>query len=110
MKLKKTLTAALLAGTTALAMSSANAFFGGWGPWDWFDNGWYDYPYYYGGYPGYYGGYPGYYGGYPGYYGGYPGYYGGYPGYYGGYPGYGYGYPAYGYLPQPPAAAATTTK
>lgn len=102
MKLKTTLMAALLAGATALAMSPANAFFGGWGPWDWFDNDWYDYPppWYYGGYPGYYGGYPGYYGGY------YPGYYGGYPGW----GGYGYGYPGYGYLPQQPAAATTTTK
>ena len=100
MKLKTTLMAALLAGATALAVSPANAFFGGWGPWDWFDNDWYDYPppWYYGGYPGYYGGY------YPGYYGGYPGW-GGY-GY--GYPGY--GYPGYGYLPQQPAAASTTTK
>lgn len=106
MKLKTTLMAAFLVGTSALAMSSANAFFfGGWAPWNWFDNGWYDYPYY-GGYPGYYGGYPGYYGGYPGYYGGYPGYYGGYPGW----GGYGYGYPAYGYVPQQPAATTTTTK
>lgn len=107
MTLRKTMVTALLAGTTVLAMSSANAFFGNWGPWDWFDDDdWYDYPP-----PGYYGGYPGYgYGGHPGYgYGGYPGYgYGGYPGYgYGGYPGYGYGgYPAYGAVPPQPAAPA----
>ncbi len=79
---KKLLAAVLLAVSTALPMSSANAFFGSWMPWDW-------------GGPGYYGGYPGYWGGYPGYYGGYPGYWGGYPGYYGGYPGYGWGGPWY---------------
>jgi len=66
MKLKKLMVSLLLAGATALPMTSANAFFGGWGPWDWFDDD--DY-YHHGpwGYPGYYGGYPGYYGGYPGY-------------------------------------------
>ena len=72
MKLKKLMTSLLLVGATTLPMTSANAFFGGWGPWDWFDNDYYHGPYGY--YPGYYGGYPGYYGGYPGYYGGYPGY------------------------------------
>ncbi|MDT8386854.1 MAG: sulfur globule protein CV3 [Thiogranum sp.] len=86
---KKFFIAALLTGATALPMSSANAFFGSWWPWNWDDDyygypGYYGYPNYYGGYPGYYGGYPSYYGGYPGYYGGYPGYYGGYPNYYGG--------------------------
>ena len=87
MSVRKLFLAALFAGATALPMSSANAFFGSWAPWNWGDD-WYDYPYY-GGYPGW--GYPGYgWGGYPGYYGGYPGYYGGYPGYgWGGYPGYG---------------------
>src|SRR5210317_2642154 len=94
MKLKKLMASLLLVGATTLPMTSANAFFGGWGPWDWFDD---DDDYYYGpwGYPGYGYGYPGYgYGGYPGYgYGGYPGYGGGYPGYGGGYPGYGGGYP-----------------
>jgi hypothetical protein len=93
MKFRKLMVSLLLVSATALPMTSANAFFGGWGPWDWFDDD--DY-YHHGprGYPGYgYGGYPGYgYGGYPGYgYGGYPGYgYGGYPGSgYGGYPGSG---------------------
>jgi len=100
MTFKKFVIAVLLAGATALPMSSANAFWGGnsWMPWNWFDDD------YYGGgpwvYPGYgWGGYPGY--GYPGYgWGGYPGYgYGGYPGYaWGGYQGYGYGgYPGYGW-------------
>ena len=83
MTFKKFVLAVLLAGATALPMTSANAFFGSWMPWDWGDD-------YYGGGPW---GYPGYgWGGYPGYgYGGYPGYgWGGYPGYgYGGYPGYG---------------------
>ena len=74
MSVRKTLIAALLAAAAALPMSSANAFWGSWWPWDWGG------PYY--GYPVY---------GYPGYWGGYPGYWGGYPGYWGGYPGYGWG-------------------
>ena len=89
---KNILLAAVLAGGTLMA-GSANAWFGGWAPWNWFDDDdWYDYPppWYYGGYPGY--GYPAYgYGvpyGYGAPYGYAPyGYGGGYP--YGG----GYGYP-----------------
>lgn len=91
MSLKKLLIVLMLAGAAALPATSANAFWGGgWMPWNWFDNGYYGYPGYWGGYP--YGGYPGYwgdpyYGGYPGYWGGgYPYYGGGYPGYWGGYP------------------------
>ena len=83
MILKKLMIALVLAGATALPVTSANAFWGGWMPWDWFDDDYYGGPW--GGYPGYYG-YPGW-GGYPGGYYGYPGYgWGGYPAY--GYPGY----------------------
>ena len=92
MKLKKSLVAALFAGSTILAASSANAFFGGWGPWNWFDDDdWYDYPP-----PWVYGAYP-----YAPYYGyGYAPYYG-----YGAYP---YGYGAYPYA-YPYATAPATT-
>jgi hypothetical protein len=77
MTLRKIALILLLAGGTALPATSANAFWGGWMPWDMGGGPW-------GGYPGYgWGGYP---------------YYGyGYPGYgWGGYPYYGYGYPGYG--------------
>ncbi len=105
--LKNILLAAVLAGSTLMA-GSASAFFGGWGPWDWFDDDdWYDYPppWYYGGYPGYGYGYPGY--GYAPYGYGYgaPYGYGGYP--YGGY-GYPYGPPAAPQATQPAAPANNT--
>ncbi len=101
--LKSILLTAILAGGMLMA-GSANAWFGGWAPWDWFDDDdWRDYPppWYYGAYPGYgapYGyGYPPAYGYGAPYYGyGAPYGYGGYP-----YGGYGYGYP-YG-PPTPPA-------
>lgn len=84
MRLNKTLMAAVVAIGLAAPLSTAQAFWGDWWPWNWGDSGWgypgYGYPYY-GGYPGYWGGYPGYYG-YP--YDGYP--YGGHPGYWGGHP------------------------
>jgi hypothetical protein len=78
----------LLLATSAafIPTQSANAFFGGWAPWDWggpgWGNGWGN-PWGWGGYP--YGGYP-YYGGWGAPYGAYP--YGGGWGlpYYGGYP------------------------
>lgn len=66
--LKRLLVAALVSGAVALPISNANAFWGGFWPWDWGGPGYYGYPYYgygpYGGYPGYWGGYP-YYGGGP---------------------------------------------
>lgn len=91
-KVKRFLMTAAVAGTTALAPLSADAFFGmmsymmggGWGSgWGWGPGwGWGGYPYYgygWGGYP-YYGGW----GGYP-HYGGW-----GYPYAYGAYPHYAY--------------------
>jgi len=89
-KTLQTIAFATIAGAALLVATPAQAFFGpfgGWGPWDWF-NDW-DYPYY--GYPYY---------GYP--YWGYP-YYGAW-----GYPYY--GVPVYGYYPYTaPAVAAPAT-
>jgi hypothetical protein len=99
MKLAKVAAAAAIVGATALPMQSADAFWGGGGPWGgygWGGWGW-------GGWGGPWG-----WGGYPGYgWGGYPGYgWGGYPGYgWGGYPGYGLAYPAY----TAPVVVAPTT-
>jgi hypothetical protein len=90
---------AAVAGSALFTTLSAQAF---WGPFDWFDDDYYDGPW---GYPGYGYGYPGYGYGYPGYGYGYPGY--GYPAYGYGYPGYGYGYP-YAPAPAAPAAPAPT--
>jgi hypothetical protein len=88
-KIALTAAGVALAGATALATTSANAFWGSWGSGGpWYGGPWYGGPWY-GGYP-YYGGWGGYpYGGWGGYpYGGW-----GYP--YGGYGyGYGYGYPS----------------
>ncbi len=95
MNIRKITIAVGLAAVMGLTAGTAQAFWGGWMPWDWGGPDYY-YPGYYGGYPGW-GGYPGYYGGYPGW-GGYPGYYGGYPGW-GGYPGYYGGYPGWGGYP-----------
>jgi hypothetical protein len=89
-KFAMTAAGVVLAGATALATMSANAFWGNWGSGGpWYGGPWYGGPWY-GGYP-YYGGW----GGYP-YYGGWGGYphyggWGGYP-YYGGWGGYGYPY------------------
>ena len=99
--------AAIVTGSALLATIPAQAW---WGPFDWFDDDYYDGPWGPYGYGGPWGGYPYY--GYPGYGYGYPGY--GYPGYGYGYPAYGYGYPAYGYpyaypyaAPAAPAAPAS---
>jgi hypothetical protein len=89
-KATRMILAAAVAGLSALGSLPANAFWGGWNPFNWFSDGW-DGPWHGGGYP-WYGGYPGYGGGYP-WYGGYPGYGGVYP-WYGGYP---YGVAAYPY-------------
>ncbi len=66
----------LLVGTSAVFVpSNAQAWWGGWTPWDWMmPGGWDDYYYpYYGGYYPYYGGaYPYYGGAYPCYGGAYP--------------------------------------
>jgi hypothetical protein len=92
---KRLLLGAAVAGLSALGSLPANAFWGGWNPFNWFDDGWGS-PWGWGGYPWYGGGYP-WYGGYP--YGGYGYPYGGYPPPYGGYayPYGGYGYPYGGY-------------
>jgi hypothetical protein len=114
--------AIVITSLSTLPATKANAFWGGWWPWNWGD-GW-DGPGYWRrpwGYPGYgWGGYPGYgWGGYPGYgWGGYPGYgWGGYPAYGGwGYPAYGWGgYPGYATAPlaqalPPEPKPADTTK
>jgi hypothetical protein len=120
-KLTKLVAATIVAGTAALSVSNASAWWGGndyWGgPWGggpWYGGypgyGWGGYPYYggWGGYPGYgWGGYPGY-GGWGGGYPYYGGWGGGYP-YYGGWGGY--GYPAYTVpvAPAAPTAPSTTT-
>ncbi|WP_456373578.1 sulfur globule protein CV3 [Thiolapillus sp.] len=88
--LKRILLAAVVAGGTLMA-GSASAFFGGWAPWNWFDDDdWYDYPP-----PWYYGAPYGY---------GYAPYGYGYAPYGYGYAPYGYGYPygGYPYSTQPP--------
>ncbi len=88
---KKALIAAILAAGLFTA-GSANAWFGGWAPWNWFDDDdWYDYPppwaYVYPGYAPYYGY--------------------GYAPYGYGYAPYGYGYGAYPYGAYPYAQPST---
>jgi hypothetical protein len=72
-----------------LIPNSAQAWWGGWSPWNWFSGpGWGNYYYpYYGGYNPYYGGYYPYYGGHYPHWGAYP-HYGAY--HYPYYPYYGY--------------------
>ena len=56
MRLLKSILPAIILAGGALMAGAANAWFGGWEPWDRFDDdGWYDYPppWYYGAYPGY---------------------------------------------------------
>jgi hypothetical protein len=79
-----------------LIPNSAQAWWGGWAPWNWFSGpGWGSYYPYYGGYYPYYGGHYPYYGGYYPYYGGHYPHWGAYP-YYGA-----YHYPYYGYHQAP---------
>ncbi len=77
-KLSRIFTIASILMGVMLIPNSAQAWWGGWSPWNWFDGpGWNNYYPYYGGYYPYYGGYYPYYGGYypyP-YYGGYYPYY-----------------------------------